>query len=293
MYNILHKGGFMQNIEIIINKIIRSMPSDGIKFNIENAKEELKNQLKIIGVDIEDLIEWNSFIICKNNDYHTLKFVLKNGNRKIEIYFKDNYHVNYHDEFKEIKSEFCLDENDKLFSRNIVFLLHLDKDYLLNIKNDYNFYGKTFNAGNQSSVMSVVIRCFDERVALNSYNDEKRSIYQNIEFVLPSNYLIDDLIKLIRLYEKNAKIAIECIEECLNNKNISNEIRYISYNDLNFKPIDGKYYLDIKTLPISIATKYGGKVYEIDENDFLYFDNLSIIDYEQLNSWRKTKKRNK
>lgn len=276
----------MENIKILVNKIKTLI----FELNCceEDVINELINQIKIIGLDINDLINWHSKVILKNNITQALIFI--NDKKRLEIYYNQGYHVDYYDDIKEIKSTFNISQKDNLYLRKIKVLMHSEKDYLFSIENDSNFYGETFK--NKSGVMNTLIRCFDKKIDLKD-EDVKYSVFDNIQFVILGNYTIEDLIKLIRIFELNPNIVMQHIKEIMTNSCVGKEVKYISYNEgRDFKFSNGKYHLDIHTLPISIATQNGGKVYEVEECDLEYFEKSSIVDYEQFTPWRYGKERN-
>jgi len=277
----------MEKILIIINKIKSLISSIELDLSNEKVINELINQIKIIGLDLNDLINWYSCVVLKNNNIQTVAFI--KDKKRLEIYWNEGYHIDYIDENKEIKSTFNLSKINDLSLRKVMVLVHCEKDYLFNIENDFNFYGQAFSDG--LGVMNTSIRCFDEKIDLNDAGFE-HSNFNNIDFVIPSNYSIDDLIKLIRIFEKNPSITMQHINEIMNNSDIAKTINYVSYNaSRDFKFSNGKYHIDLHTLPISQATTNGGKIYEVDEKDLEYFRKSKIIDYDQFTPWRYQKER--
>lgn len=282
----------MNKIEVIC-RMLKEYNGD---FASDIVQKELKDMLNVVGANLD-------YFDLDNVKYSEAPYdpemVLSSDNKLLRIYRygMNRYCIDYVDDKKEVKT-FSVIHNDKIFARVIGNVIHTEKgDYIYHLCSHRNYYGEsfindgrfdiTYSAIQHTPGRSSVKYCSSE--ALKSGVDE----YELIEYVIPSNYSIDDLVKLMRMFETHPKEVSNFIKQSKQNDRVFKKINYISYDsrrDYWYK--DGKMHLLLKPnyLTLSIESSNNSEIYEITKEDIEYFKQFDDIDLDIFIPWTEKKK---
>lgn len=282
----------MNKIEVIC-RMLKEYNED---FKSEMVLKELSDMLALIGVNFDDFdLEKAQF--SKPPYEPTMLLEEDDKSLKIYQYGSNRLHIDYVDNNREFKT-FSVIHNDKIFARVIGNVIHTEKgDYIYHLCSHRNYYGKSFINDGRFDITYSAIQHIPGRSSIKYYSSEalKSGVdeYELIEYVIPSNYSIDDLVKLMRMFETHPKEVSNFIKQSKQNDRVFKKINYISYDsrrDYWYK--DGKMHLLLKPnyLTLSIESSNNGEIYEITKEDIEYFKQFDDIDLDIFIPWTEKKK---
>ena len=282
----------MNKIEVIC-KMLKEYNGD---FASDIVQKELKDMLNVVGVNFDDFdLEKAQF--SKPPYEPTMLLEEDDKSLKIYQYGSNRLHIDYVDNNREYKT-FSVIHNDKIFARVIGDIVHTKNgDYIYHLHNCRNYFGESFINDGRFDVMYSAVQHTLGRAHLKEYSSEslKSGTGDNelIEFVMPSNYTMEDLIKFIRMFESHPKEVSEFIKGFKIESNKCRKVNYLAYDsNRDYWYRDGKLHLLLKPNSATLSTdsSRNGEIYEMNDQDIEYFKQFDDIDLDIFIPWTEKKK---
>lgn len=250
-----------ERIDMIFDKLKKINEFNFLRGEREVLEKELNNLFQISNVNLDDF-NLNDYSV-KRGDNKLNKLIFNSENKNLEVYYDGRYNIHYKDDDKDVTALFSLDKNYMPNDRGILYLKHSNNgDYLYYSYNSKKFRGESFVNDGMFDVMYSSVwhydnefKGFDNGKLFDGLTDLK-------EFVVPSNYSVSDLSKVIYYFDKNPQLFMDTLNYFPHNVN------YISYDGEKVNK-NGSIY---KSMQDSL-------IYEMGDNDLDYIKNRGFAPY--------------